>query len=47
MTSKEFEDLKESPSTIDILKWIIKELKEGGTKRRTIIALVSEIYKVV
>lgn len=47
MTSKEFEDLKESPSTIDILKWIIKELKEGGTKRRTIMAFVSEIYKMV
>lgn len=46
MTSKEFEDLKESPSTIDVLKWIIKELKDGGTKRRTIIALVSEIYKM-
>lgn len=46
MTSKEFEDLKESPSTIDVLKWIIKELKEGGTKRRTIMALVSEIYKI-
>lgn len=45
MTNKDFEELKEDPTTVDILKWIIKEFKEGGTKKRTLISLIGEMYK--
>lgn len=45
MTEQEFELFKKEPTTIDLLGWIVKECKQGGISRRTMMKIVKEIYK--